>query len=276
MIATTELPQRPVSVVGPKRDYISYSAITTYQQCPLRYRFRYVDGLPENVVSSSLVFGPAVHCAVEFHFSELLVGNEPPSQDLLLDVFQDSWQARSAEHEQIRFGKGEDHSSLSSLADRMLQAFRMSPSAATDETVIGIEEELRGELVPGIPDLLARIDLLTVSGDQLTVVDLKTSRSKWSQEQAENSSDQLLLYSELARRMMPDKEVKLRFIVATKTKSPAIESFDVAAGNRRLRRTIKAVEHTWRAIETGNFFPTPNAMICPACPYRDDCRAWCG
>ena len=87
---------------------------------------------------------------MEFHFSELLVGNEPPSQDLLLDVFQDSRQARSAEHEQIRFGKGEDHSSLSALADRMLQAFQTSPAAATDETVIGIEEELRGELLPGI------------------------------------------------------------------------------------------------------------------------------
>ena len=276
MIATTKLPQEPVSVVGPKRDYISYSAITTYQQCPLRYRFRYVDGLPESVVSSSLIFGGAIHSALEFHFNESLIGNTPPSQDLLLDVFQEAWRARSVEHEQIRFGKAEDHSSLSSLADRILQSFRMSPAAAADETVIGIEEELRGQLVPGVPDLLARVDLLTTTDDALVISDFKTSRSKWSQEQADNSSDQLLLYSELARRMMPDKEVKLRFIVATKTKTPAIESFDVAVGHRRSHRTIKAVEHTWRAIEAGHFYPAPSPMSCPACPYRGACRAWCG
>lgn len=41
------------------RDYLSYSAITTYQGCPLRYYFRYIAGLPERIVSSNLVFGAA-------------------------------------------------------------------------------------------------------------------------------------------------------------------------------------------------------------------------
>ena len=45
MIATADHRGSPRSVVGRKRDYISHSAITTYQQCPLRYRFKYVDGL---------------------------------------------------------------------------------------------------------------------------------------------------------------------------------------------------------------------------------------
>ena len=31
------------------RDYISWSAISTYQQCPLKWHFRYVLGLPEGV-----------------------------------------------------------------------------------------------------------------------------------------------------------------------------------------------------------------------------------
>ena len=276
MIATTDRPQSPVSVVGPERDYISYSAITTYQQCPLRYRFRYIDGLPETVVSSSLIFGGAIHSALEFHFNELLIGNGPPSQDLLLDVFQDAWRARSVEHEQIRFGKGEDHNSLSSLADQMLTAFRTSPAADTEGTVVGIEEELRGELIPGVPDLLARIDLITTTDDALVITDFKTARSRWSQDQADNSADQLLLYSELARRMTPDRDVRLRFLVLTKAKAPAIESFNVEASRRRSHRTTKAVEHTWRAIEAGHFYPAPSPMNCPSCPFRSACNAWTG
>lgn len=276
MIATTELPHPPASVVGPERDYISYSAITTYQQCPLRYRFKYLDGLSESIVSSSLVFGGAIHLALEFHFTERLCGNEPPSHDLLLDVFQDAWQAKSVDYENIRFGKGEDHNSLSALADRMLNAFRTSPAADTEGTVVGIEEELRGELIPGVPDLLARIDLITTTDDALVITDFKTARSRWSQDQADNSADQLLLYSELARRMMPDRDVRLRFLVLTKAKTPAVESFNVEASRRRSHRTMKAVEHTWRAIEAGHFYPAPSPMNCPSCPFRSACNAWTG
>ena len=44
----------------PTRDYLSFSAVRTFQGCPLKYRFRYIDGLPEDCVASSLVFGSAI------------------------------------------------------------------------------------------------------------------------------------------------------------------------------------------------------------------------
>ena len=37
------------------RDYISWSAISTFRSCPLKYFFRYVAGLPEESVYSALV-----------------------------------------------------------------------------------------------------------------------------------------------------------------------------------------------------------------------------
>ena len=169
---------RGASVAGKECDYISPSAITTYQQCPLRYRFKYVDCLPETVVSSALSFGGTIDSAREFQFTELLCGNKPPSQDQLLDVFQEAWRGRATEHEDIRFGKGEDHNSLSSLADRMLTAFQATPAApaaTAADTGISIEKELRRELIPGAPDPLARIDLLTTTSDALVITDFKTA-----------------------------------------------------------------------------------------------------
>ncbi len=44
-----------------QRDYISWSAISTYQQCPLRFYFRYIKGLDEHFLSASFAFGGAVH-----------------------------------------------------------------------------------------------------------------------------------------------------------------------------------------------------------------------
>src|SRR5205814_281710 len=60
----------------------------------------------------------------------------------------------------------------------------------------------------------------------------KTSRSRWSADQAEDSATQLLLYLELARLLVPEKEVRVQFTVLTKAKAPAVETYPVAADQR--------------------------------------------
>ncbi len=69
----------------------------------------------------------------------------------------------------------------------MLVAFQSSDLAEPKSTIIGIEGELQGELVPGVPDPLARVDLLVDAGDCLVMTDLKTARSRWSAEQVRES-----------------------------------------------------------------------------------------
>ncbi len=63
------------------RDYLSYSAISTYQKCPLRYYFIYVAGLEPEFKSSSLVFGGAIHKAIEHHFNALFEGSDLPHRN---------------------------------------------------------------------------------------------------------------------------------------------------------------------------------------------------
>ena len=100
-----------ITATEPKiRDYLSYSAVRTFQSCPLKYRFRYVDGLAEDCVSSSLIFGSAIHSAVEFYFRQLLSGDSVPSLDTLLDVYQESWKERSEDN--IELGKSETADTL--------------------------------------------------------------------------------------------------------------------------------------------------------------------
>lgn len=260
----TENGKPPVS-----RDYISFSAINTFQGCSLRYFFRYVLGLPEQTISASLVMGSAIHACLQFHFEELLAGNEAPSLDVLLDVFQDAWQARSGEN--VVFNKGEDINTVSSLADRMLKAFQASAFASPSGTIIAVEEELRGQLIPGIPDLLARVDLVIDEGDSLALTDFKTARSAWTVDHVEESASQLLLYHQLAKELADGRPVKLGFGVLTKTKTPDFALYPVEVNAQRLERTKKVVERAWRAIQAGNFIPNPSPMNCPTCPFREPC-----
>src|SRR5690606_33461285 len=122
--------------------------------------------------------------------------------------------------------------------------------------------ELRGAIIPGIPDLLARVDLLVETDHELIVTDLKSSRSRWNRYQAEDSGPQLLLYGELARRLMPDKALRLEFTVVTKTKMPNLETHIVSVNAHQIARTKQIVERVWRAIEAGVFYPAPSPMNC--------------
>lgn len=257
------------------RSYLSYSAINTYRACPLRYRFRYLDGLPEASVSASLVFGSAIHRAAQLHFDRLLIGEPPPRSDEMLTAYHDAWRDQ-LEIAQVRFSKGDDAASLSSLAGRVLDAFCASPAAQPLGRILGVEEELRGAILPGIPDVLGRIDLLTETDDAVVITDVKTSRSRWSRNQAEEATEQLLLYSELVKPLVPGKRIRLRFIVLTKTKGPIVDIHDLPIEPQRVKRILRIVERVWRAIESDSFYPTPSPMQCTTCPYRGPCRKWPG
>jgi putative RecB family exonuclease len=203
------------------RDYVSWSALSTFRTCPLKYKFRYIDGLPEESVSSALVFGSGIHSAVEQHFQAVLSGDPKPDLDALLFAYRSAWLPHDPDA--ISFGSTETRTSMDALAARMLSAFLSSPAASVQGRVLGVEEEIRGMLVEGVPDLFGRVDLLTEDSDSLVITDIKTSRGKWSAEQVEDSGEQLLLYSHLASEIAPGKKLKTRFLILTKTKEPVVE-----------------------------------------------------
>lgn len=101
--------------------HLSFSSISLFQQCPLRFYFRYLLGLPEETTASNLVFGTSMHAGLEFYFQQMLVGSQAPTLDTLLDVFQDAW--RSHDGPPIRMARGEDVNSIGRLAERMFRAF---------------------------------------------------------------------------------------------------------------------------------------------------------
>ena len=125
-----------------KRDYVSHSAISTYQQCPLQY-FRYVANLPEELTSSALVFGSGIHRAAELHFEALLTGNTAPSLDELMDAYETIWDQR--QDEPIQFGKNETRQSLYEVAKRMLTTFQ-----ASDELVSSERDSIMASLILGL------------------------------------------------------------------------------------------------------------------------------
>lgn len=274
MITTTKTPV-PRSQPAPTttRDYLSWSAISTYRSCPLRYFFRYIAGLPDESVSASLIFGAAIHRAIEHHFRELLIGNPPPVLADLITAYRTGWDER--EGQEVRFGK-DDRASLDKLGERMLDAFRQHYLSKPAGRIIAIEEELRGRVIPGVPELLGRVDLIVETPEELVITDWKTSRSRWSEEQVEDAAEQLVLYSSLASDFAPHKRIRVEFLVLTKTKEVNIDKHWLLVTPRHLDRTKRILERVWKSIDAEHFFPAPSLMGCASCPFRDPCRHWPG
>jgi len=276
-VLTPSEPVNPANEVARKltgRDYISWSAISTFRSCPLKYWFRYVAGLPEESVSAALVFGTGIHAAIEDFYRAELAGEVKPDVDQLMFAFRSAWLPHDPEA--IQFGSSETRASLDALAAKMLTAFLKSPAASVQGRVLGVEEEIRGMLVEGVPDLYGRIDLVTEDSDSLVLTDFKTSRAKWNTEQADDAAEQLLLYSKLTGELAPGKKLVTRFLVLTKTKEPVIEEHLSEVRPDRVARTVTGVERVWRAISAGNFYPAPSAIGCASCGYRQACEGWRG
>lgn len=230
--------------------------------------------MPEDTIRSSLVFGRSAHAAFQHHFEQLLITDTVPSHDTLLEVFWDAWHDHN--HLEIQFNKRESVSTVAALADTVLQAFEGSPMARPRGQIIAVEEELRGKIIAGAPEMLARLDLLVETDDAIHLTDLKTARTSWSEEQATRSGLQLLLYAELVKRLAGEKPIRPGYAVLTKGKAPDMTIHPVSAEPKDVARAKRVVEQVWRAIESGLVYPAPSPTQCPSCPYRQPCRDWTG
>ena len=225
-------------------------------------------------MSSALVFGTGIHAAIETVYRAELAGEVKPDVEQLTEAYRAAWTGHDPDT--IQFGNSETRASLDALAGKMLTAFMKSPAAGVQGRVLGVEEEIRGTLVEGVPDLYGRIDLVTEDEDRLVLTDFKTSRAKWSPEQAEDASEQLVLYSKLAGELAPGKKLVTRFLVLTKTKEPVVEEHVREVDPWKVTRTLASVERVWRAISARNFYPAPSPVGCASCGYRQACTGWTG
>jgi hypothetical protein len=112
------------------RDYLSYSQLSTMRACPRKFSYVYIENVPQDFVSSSLIFGGAVHAALELFYRRRLEGLSC-DHAALAAAWADGWQrqCRQSPDVPIRFSKAETCDSLHALAERMLAAFLASPLA---------------------------------------------------------------------------------------------------------------------------------------------------
>src|SRR6266478_2201710 len=67
---------------------LSHSSISMYAECPQKYKFKYVDKIPEKP-KHFFSYGQSVHSALEFFYGVKIL--PPPSLKELLDHYKNNW-----------------------------------------------------------------------------------------------------------------------------------------------------------------------------------------
>lgn len=273
--------ERPANVQAQAltgRPYLSFSQISLMRACPRKFSLHYIEHASPDFIPASLIFGSAIHAAVEMHFRAILAGVATSAADLLL-AYRLAWKGekgQSGDGLPIQYPKDQDQAALEDLARRILAAFTASEASRPLGTPLGVEEELCVALAADLPDVLARVDLVYDAPDAVVVRDIKTSRSKWPPDKAEQSADQIVLYARVLEGIAQSmgKPARGEFVVLTKQKTPQVQVLPIAVTPDVVCRTQEAIASTWQAILAGNFYPAPSPMNCSTCQFRSRCPVY--
>jgi putative RecB family exonuclease len=253
------MPEGPIT-------HLSYSQVSTYLTCPLRYKLHYVDLIPPAFTTAALVFGSSLHEAVAAYYQSRLEG-DPIRPDQIVDVYRENW--RGAEG--IRFFNGDNEDSLLAKAQQLISVFH--GQVDPDVTVLGVEEFFEFQ-VEGVPPFHGYIDLIEQDQEgRVTVADLKTASKKLTGGSV-HSNLQLTAYSIGAGSLGFDPEqLTLRLDVLTKTKNPELTRYETTRSQQERDRFVKLVRQVWHSIEHHAFYPKED-WHCGQCAWADHCREW--
>jgi len=233
---------------------LSYSAISTYQKCPLSYKYLYVDRLPTKP-SHYLSFGNSIHSALEFFYRVDKDKPEPYSLEELLGKLDRVWLTEgyeSAALEQEYKDKG-----------RMILSRFYSDNLPSFAVPLAIEErfylDFDGVKLSGVID---RVDRLS-NGD-IEIIDYKTN-AKLPPKTKLHSDLQLPIYHMAAEALygVAPKKLTLYFLVPNEKVSTRKTKTDIT----KAQATIHTVAEN---IRDEKFAPFKNPL-CAWCDFIEIC-----
>ncbi|HMN19496.1 MAG TPA: PD-(D/E)XK nuclease family protein [Candidatus Moranbacteria bacterium] len=240
---------------------ISYSAIDTYQNCSLKYRYQYVDKIHEPK-SKEAVFGTLVHSTLKFiHTPSLL----PPSLEDALDHFSRGWNSEVFENE------AEERAAFS-LGVSMIQDY-YKKNDISSYNIVDLESRFAIEIGKENKHVVSGIiDRVDKTEDGYEIIDYKTTKKMPSQEKVDNDL-QLSVYLNAFLSRYPKEAANLDKIKV----SLYYLKHGVKLSSTRTAEQLENAKNLFLevigAIESGRFEPNVTPL-CDWCGYQKICPMW--
>lgn len=255
-----------------RRPALSPSRASDFKQCPLLYRFRAVDRLPE-VPTRAQVRGTLVHAVLERLFS---LPREERLPERAKELLQPTWSELSQESpEWTALFDADDQSDMAgwlASAARLVDTYfgledprRLEPEACE----LHVETELRSGVV--LRGYIDRVDVAPTG--EIRVVDYKTGAAPRQIGEAK-AMFQMKFYAVVLWRLrgVVPRQLKLMYLTDGQELAYTPDEPELV----RFERTLEAIwDAILRAGKTGDFRPNPT-RLCDWCSHQALCPSFGG
>lgn len=237
---------------------ISYSGLNTYQICPLKYKFQYIDKI-KTPKSKEAVFGTLIHSTLNFiHIPAILA----PSMEQALDHFSKNWNSDVFENEL------EERAAFSQGVEIIRRYYNDNDIAKVN--IVALESPFQIKLgehtVNGIIDRIDRTE------DGYEIVDYKTAKKMPSQDKVDHDV-QLTIYLQAFLDRYPEERKNLDKLKV----SLYFVKHGAKLTSTRTEEDLKNIENKFleviEKIGESEFQPVINPL-CDWCDFQNRCPMW--
>lgn len=252
------------------RKFYSHSRISCFEQCPLKFKFRYIDKIfPDIEKSIEAHLGGAVHDALEWLYLEVRDGRVPAIDDVMVK-YSEAWKKDFSPNliivKQEFTAKDYFNKGIKFLLDYYTRHQPFQDGTLELEKEIRIRLDENGNyMIRGFIDRLAK----NPETGELEIHDYKTGNSLPSQEKIDTDR-QLALYALAIKELFGhENEVCLVWHYL---------AHDKKICSRRTNQQLQELKHNTleqiKKIESATEFPHNKGILCDWCEYKQMCPAW--
>jgi putative RecB family exonuclease len=253
---------------GTRVPVYSHSRLSSFEKCPLQYKFRYIDRIKRDTQGIEAFMGNRVHDVLERLYRDLLMSKHP-TLDELTALYHRLWNETFSD--KVRIVKTEytaDH--YRGVGERCVVQYYRHYEPFDQATTLGLEERVELSLdsgsgpryrMQGYIDRLARAD-----AGVYEIHDYKTSSSLPSDADLRRDR-QLSLYQMAVQKRFPDaREIRLIWhYLAFDQRLESRRTEEELQGQRR--DAMRLID----TIEAARDHPPKESALCRWCEYRDIC-----
>ena len=256
-----------------KNKIYSYSKINSFNACPLKYKFLYLDKNFKKDESIEAFVGKIIHKSLEWIYTQKIDKERTYfSLDHLTNTFKDywdqSWHSSIRRFKYIKKKKAEYFTS----GMRFLVSYYQKFGPYFNQSVYRVEEEFNFKLEDF--NFKAIIDRIDIDENRLHIIDYKTSKKAIKEEKLKTDLQMGIYLFAIKNKFPSYNDIKLSHYYVSSNQEVAIEAseFNKKMFREDLIRNIGNIEKS----ENENNFIANETKFCNWCYYWNECSVKTG